>query len=242
MLKFIISLHSKWIHYPSWWTSQFIPESANLAVRQCSFFIRQQRNSWTRCNRCGHRCNIFMLWTGRVRAINSGDVGRVKEERDETRVGGSSWGREGEGGRAITFPKPLGLSRDRVTGTTIHHRFASYNPRADPQPVRPRVSSRASSHRTLYGAWTTLFVCFQPVCARTRRYAILVSGMRVTGRTTDARVLHIGVRTLTGKRKDYCPLGKSAKCKPEERWTRESLVKTRFLKMTVDSDCTCGKL
>jgi len=129
-----------------------------------------------------------------VRAINSGGVGRVKER--ETHVGGQFV--EARGARAITFPKPLALSRDRVTGTTIHHRFAPYNPRANPR-TPSHLRPRASSHRTLYGARTTLFVCFQPVCARTRRYAISVSGMRVTVRTTD--VSRISVRALKKKKK-----------------------------------------
>jgi len=120
----------------------------------------------------------------------------VKERRNACR------GRqfvEARGARAITFPKPLALSRDRVTGTTIHHRFAPYNPRANPR-TPSHLRPRASSHRTLYGARTTLFVCFQPVCARTRRYAISVSGMRVTVRTTD--VSRISVRALKKKKEN----------------------------------------
>lgn len=124
-------------------------ERANLSLKVpihsfddvLSSFGPQRRNSRTQCNRCGHRCNIFMLWTGRVRAINSRGVGRVKE-RDKTHVGGQF--AEARGARAITFPKPLALSRNRVTGTTIHHRFAPYNPRANLQPRPPSpVSSRA---------------------------------------------------------------------------------------------------
>jgi hypothetical protein len=104
---------------------------------------------------------------------------------------GGSWPRRAGAG-AITLPKPLALSCDRVTGTTIHRRFTPFNPRVThPPPPLPRArvswsrpSPRllaTSSRRTLYGARTTLFVCFQLVCARTRRYAISVSGMRVTG-------------------------------------------------------------
>lgn len=158
-----------------------------------SLFGRQRRNSWTRCNRCDHRCNIFMLWTGRVRAINSGGVGRVKEreKRNETRVGSSSrWGARGRGAERLRFPNPS-LSRATESpappSTTV---LLPATPVRISSPSSAPASPRASSHRTLYGARTTLFVCFQPVCTRTRRYAISVSGMRVTERTTDPCIMY----------------------------------------------------
>lgn len=129
-----------------------------------------------------------------------------EREKRNAHVGGGEGGGGSLSRRAgperLRFPKPLALSRDRVTGTTIHHRFAPYNPRAEPPaPVRPspRLLARASSHRTLYGARTTLFVCFQPVCACTRRYAISVSGMCAAGRTTN--VSRISVLELLRKKK-----------------------------------------
>jgi len=111
-------------------------------------------------------------------------------EGDETRARGGCGGGDGARGQlaeargagAITLPKPLvALSCDRLTGTTIHRRFTPFNPppppppRNSPTPHPPpscpwsRPSPRllaASSRRTLYGARTTLFVCFQPVCVR----------------------------------------------------------------------------
>jgi len=97
-------------------------------------------------------------------------------EGDETRARGGCGGGDGARGQlaeargagAITLPKPLvALSYDRLTGTTIHRRFTPFNPllplprvthrpliRPPPArgPARPRVSSPASSRRTLYGA------------------------------------------------------------------------------------------
>lgn len=151
-----------------------------------------------------------MLWTGRVRAINSSSVGgEGGRGRDETRVGAVRWGARGQSDYVSQTPRSL------VRPSHRHHHpppFRSLRtPRSPPRPCSRRAFPRlTSSHRTLYGVRTTLFVCFQPVCARTRRYAISVSGMRATGRTTRVYVSRVRVLcwVLTRKKKDRYPFGR----------------------------------
>lgn len=142
ILKLIILLHSIRTRYPAWRTSQFIKASKKSTL----FFLlgRQRRNSRTRCNRCGHRCNIFMLWTGRVRAINSGGVGRVKERERERRNACRGAVRRGARGQSdYVSQTPHSLARP----SHRHHHpppFCSLQPpRASPQSrPPPRLRAR----------------------------------------------------------------------------------------------------
>lgn len=164
-----------------------------------------------------------MLWTGRVRAINSGGVGRVKErERDKTHVGGQFV--EARGARAITFPKPLALSRDRVTGTTIH-RFAPYNPRVNLQPRPPSpVSSRARlvPPDPLRRPNNPIRLFPTRMCTYTKVCNFGVENARY--RINDRCIVFINVRALTKERKNNNFFEKSVRHKTENRRLKECFV------------------
>lgn len=185
-----MTLNGRTIYHPILQTSQFIVKSTNApfrADRAHSFFAGSEGIRVAECKRCGHRCNIFMLWTGRVRAINSGGAGGWGWTRETKRVGGAvGWGaRRGQSDYVSQTPRSLVRPSHRY-----HHPPPFYSlrpPHNTPWSCPPPRLLVTSSHRTLYGARTTLFVCFQPVCARTRRYAISVSGMRAAGPTTGPR-------------------------------------------------------